>query len=50
MDGEISFELYRNEIMEKFGEEAEFNAEETIVSERFFKEYRELEYIIRNKL
>ena len=47
---EISFELERNEIMEKYGESAEFNAEETIASERFFKEYRELEYMIRDKL
>ncbi|MHA1110424.1 MAG: ABC transporter ATP-binding protein [Promethearchaeota archaeon] len=49
-DGEISFELERDEIMEKYGESAEFNAEETIASERFFKEYRELEYMIRDKL
>ncbi len=49
-DGEISFELERKEIMEKYGEDVEFNAEKTITTERFFKEYRELEYMIRDKL
>jgi putative ABC transport system ATP-binding protein len=49
-DGEISFELERGEIIAKYEEDAEFNAEKTIASERFFKEYRELEYMIRDKL
>ncbi|MBN2156524.1 MAG: ABC transporter ATP-binding protein [Candidatus Lokiarchaeota archaeon] len=49
-DGEISFELNREEIIEKYGDSVEFNAEETIASERFFKDYKELEYLIRDKL
>ncbi len=49
-DGEISFELDRQEIIDKYSESAEFNAEETIATERFFKEFRELEYIVRDKL
>jgi len=49
-DGEISFELEKSEIVEKYGESADFDPEETISSERFFKEYHELEYMIRDKL